>query len=77
MKTKVGEAMAAPRQPLCLSLPSGNGRHFPCVGGWLLRCVGGGGGGRGSCTDRWDVEARISRLWLDSHSPGVFVDDLR
>lgn len=51
MKTKVGEAMAAPRWPLCLSLPSGSGRHFPYVGGRFLRCVGGklhwrmGGGG--------------------------------
>lgn len=38
-------------------------------------CGGEGGGGR--CTDGWEVEARISRLRLDSHSPGVFVDDLR
>lgn len=51
MKTKVGEAMVAPRWPLCLSLPSGSGRHFPCVGGRFLHCVGGklhwrmGGGG--------------------------------
>lgn len=43
MKTKAGEAMAAPCRPLCPSLLSGNGRHFACVGGRLLRCGGGAG----------------------------------
>lgn len=66
--------MAALRWPLCPSLPSGNGRHFPSLGGRLLRCGWGGGGG-GSLADRWDVEARISRLSLESRPPGVF--DLR